>query len=141
MICPDCKVKMIDISYFYPDYKKYMTGQWEQEDLTNKHEEYLCLNCRIKYSPELINLAYGHNGWILNDTQKPTQKQLNAIWHCYDKLDIPAEERPITRNQARAFLDKYMKLSSSVPSTAGKYNSEIDQQREEARIKWEKGEE
>ena len=135
MICPDCKIKMLDISYFYPDFKKYMTGQWGQEDLTNKHEEYLCLNCNIGYSPSLMN------GWILSELQKPTQKQLNAIWHCYDKLDIPAEERPITRNQARSFLDKYMKLASSVPQSAGKYNLEIERQREEERIKWEKGEE
>lgn len=137
MICPDCKVKMIDISYQYPDVKKYLSGKWTEEDAIYKHEEYFCLNpnCKIRW----VNDPQKVNKWIVPPQLAITPKQSNAIWNCYNRLDISEEERPVTKKQAKAFLDKYMGASLEAMSqglVTDKYNLEIERQREEAKLTW-----
>ena len=137
MICPDCKVKMINISYQYPDVKKYLSGKWTEEDAIHKHEEYFCLNpaCGIRWvdNPQKVNK------WIVPLHLAITPKQSNAIWNCYNRLDISEEERPVTKKQAKTFLDKYMEASKEATSQGlitDKYNLEIERQREEAKLAW-----
>ena len=130
MICPDCQVKMIDKSYFYPDIKLYKTGQWTEKDAIFKHEEYWCMNCNIKYT----NI----DNWIIPSVSAITPKQKQAIWNCYNRLNI-IDAQPITKKQAKVFLDKYMNLSieaSKQGLLTDKYNFEIERQREEAMLEW-----
>ena len=130
MICPDCQVKMIDKSYFYPDIKLYKTGQWAEKDAIFKHEEYWCMTCNIKYT--------NTDNWIIPSKSAITPKQKQAIWNCYNRLNI-IDAQPITKKQAKVFLDKYMNLSieaSKQGLLTDKYNFEIERQREEAMLKW-----
>lgn len=126
MICPECNLKMVDASYMYPNFEKYKTGNWTEQDLIYREDRHICLKCGINYA---------HGIWILPPDLVISEKQNKAIWICYDMLELSEDIRPITSTQAKKFLNKYLPLAQEARANGfiGHRALELEREREQAR--------
>ena len=75
MKCINCETEMKDKSYNY-----YGLGDWDMDYPASYHEEYVCPNCKCKYTGEGWGIKTNSKWKIPKEVELPTEKQVKTIY-------------------------------------------------------------